>query len=271
MMHSVIDISGINVLSSLILSNAACALAGMAKTSTRLARKIEPIKPLIGLTMFGVTTPCCTQVREILEKSGYDVLVFHATGSGGMAMEELIQSGFLKGIVDVTTTELADELVGGVFSAGPNRLLAAGETGIPQVVSVGALDMVNFYEIETVPNQFADRKFYQHNATTTLMRTTVEENAELGRQLGKKVSQTKSSVVVLFPRGGVSMLDTEGMDFDGPEERRALLEGIKETLHKDIPLIEVDTDINHTDTAELIAQTFINLMNQHNLMKEELT
>ncbi|MBM7570130.1 Tm-1-like ATP-binding domain-containing protein [Aquibacillus albus] len=264
MMYSVIDIAGINTLSSKILSNAAYSLVGMVQANKN-GSVVNSDKPMIGMTMFGVTTPCCTQVRNKLEDLGYDVLVFHATGSGGMAMEELIRAGFIKGVVDATTTELADELVGGVFSAGPNRLLAAGECGVPQVVSVGALDMVNFGPPETVPDQFTDRQFYQHNPTTTLMRTTVQENKELGRQIGEKLSKSTSPVVVVFPKGGVSMLDKDGNDFDGPEQREALLLGMKETIRTDIPFIELEEDINDSVIANKMAETIHELMKTTNV------
>ncbi|MGP4038762.1 Tm-1-like ATP-binding domain-containing protein [Gracilibacillus sp. D59] len=259
MMYSVIDIAGINPLSSKILSNAAHALSGMAMASNSATEQTS-VKPMIGMTMFGVTTPCCTQIRETLEEKGYDVLVFHATGAGGMAMEELIRAGFIGGVVDVTTTELADELVGGVFNAGPDRLLAAGESEIPQVVSVGALDMVNFGPPETVPESFSNRQFYQHNPTTTLMRTTVAENRELGKQLGEKLSRSSSPVVVIFPKGGVSLLDTTGNEFDGPEQREALLFGIQETLRDNIPLIELEEDINHPSVAIKLSHTLMEMM-----------
>jgi uncharacterized protein (UPF0261 family) len=259
MMYSVIDIAGINQLSSKILSNAAYALAGMVEGSHSSSEEGQE-KTMIGMTMFGVTTPCCTQIRETLEKKGFEVLVFHATGSGGMAMEELIRAGFIKGVVDATTTELADELVGGIFSAGPERLLAAGDVGIPQVVSVGALDMVNFGPPDSVPDQFSHRQFYQHNPTTTLMRTTAEENKKLGELLGEKLSKSKSPVVVIFPKGGVSMLDTAGNDFDGPEQREALLNGIKETLRDGIPLIELEEDINDSAVANKMSNTLLELI-----------
>ncbi len=146
-------------------------------------------KPLIAATMFGVTTPCVTKAREVLEAAGYEVLVFHATGTGGQTMEALIRAGFVAGVLDITTTELADELVGGVLSAGPNRLEAAGEMGIPQIVSAGALDMVNFGAPETIPAKYADRTFYRHNPLVTLMRTTIEENAALGRIIAEKLNK----------------------------------------------------------------------------------
>ena len=173
MMYSVVDVAGINGISERILTNAAAAAAGMAITAAGFSSTITP-KPLIGATMFGVTTPCVTTARERLEALGYEVLVFHATGTGGRSMEALMQAGFITGALDVTTTELVDELVGGVLSAGPERLEAAGSLGIPQVVSLGALDMCNFGPRETVPDRFENRNLYSHNPTVTLMRTTQE-------------------------------------------------------------------------------------------------
>lgn len=263
MMYSVVDIAGLNRLSRTILSNAAYALGGMVLGAAAEALAVdeqEQPTTTIGMTMFGVTTPCVTRVREILEGQGYDVLVFHATGAGGLAMEALIDAGFIQGVVDVTTTELADELVGGIFSAGPERLEAGARAGIPQVVSVGALDMVNFGPRDTVPAQFQDRLFYQHNATTTLMRTTTLENAELGRMLASKLNQSNGPTLLIFPRGGVSLLDREGQAFDGVEQRTALLQSIKENLRTDIPLIEVEQDINHEDVAATIAEHFLRMI-----------
>jgi uncharacterized protein (UPF0261 family) len=259
MMYSVIDIAGLNTLSIRILSNAAYALIGMAQGLQSEAPNIAGAKPMLGMTMFGVTTPCCTQVRETLEAKGYEVLVFHATGAGGLAMEDLIRGGFIQGVLDITTTELADDLVGGIFTAGPNRLDAAGERGIPQVVSVGALDMVNFGPPETVPSQFKDRTFYQHNPTTTLMRTTVEENRELGKRLAQKLNNNAANTIVIFPHGGVSLLDMAGKPFDGVAERQALFEGIKSVLNPEIPLIETDKAINDPAVADMIASEFVTL------------
>ena len=189
MMYSVTDISGLNTISRKILANAAFAIAGMAQGEHPA---VKDDKVLLAASMFGVTTPCVTTAREYLEQKGYEVLIFHATGSGGLAMEELIKSGFIKGVLDVTTTEWCDELVGGVLSAGPHRLEAAGQKGVPQVVSVGALDMVNFGPPETVPQQFNGRNFYPHNPTVTLMRTTVEENIELGKIMAAKLNASTS-------------------------------------------------------------------------------
>jgi uncharacterized protein (UPF0261 family) len=259
MMYSVVDIAGINALSRRILSNAAHSLAGMLQYIDQ-EQDAEDDKVTLGITMFGVTTPCATRVREILEEKGYDLLVFHATGAGGLAMEELIKSGYIKGVADITTTELADHLVGGIFDAGPNRLEAAGIARIPQVVSVGALDMVNFGEPETVPAQFKDRIFYQHNPTTTLMRTTVSENRELGRILATKLNEGSAPTIVVFPKAGVSLLDMDSKPFEGKEERQALYEGIKQHLRSNIPMIDMEQDINDPVVADVIAENLLKLL-----------
>ncbi|MBD0381880.1 Tm-1-like ATP-binding domain-containing protein [Paenibacillus sedimenti] len=259
MMYSIVDIAGINRLSRRILNNAAYALAGMIQQAG-LEQESADDKVTLGITMFGVTTPCATRVREILEKKGYDLLVFHATGTGGLAMEELIKAGYIKGVADITTTELADDLVGGIFSAGPNRLNAAGAAGIPQVVSVGALDMVNFGPPETVPAQFKGRTFYQHNPTTTLMRTTVSENRELGRMLASKLNEGTAPTILVFPKAGVSLLDMAGKPFEGKEERLALYEGIKQQLRSDITMIDMEQDINDSAVADVIAEHLLKLL-----------
>ena len=181
LMASVTDVAGLNSISARILANAAAAMAGMVGGAAGV--ELGEQRPLIGATMFGVTTPCVTRAREALEARGYEVLVFHATGTGGRAMEALVERGFLAGVLDATTTELCDDLVGGVLSAGPDRLEAAGRAGLPQVVSLGALDMVNFGARDTVPPQFEERNLYVHNPSVTLMRTTAEECAELGRRI----------------------------------------------------------------------------------------
>lgn len=258
MLYSIVDIAGINSLSARILKNGAHALCGMVKGNS--VGYHNEGKPMIGATMFGVTTPCVTQTREILEQNGYDVLVFHATGAGGDAMEGLIRDGFIQGVVDITTTELADELVGGIFSAGKSRLETAGSKGIPQVVSVGALDMVNFGPPETIPDKFKQRKFYQHNPTTTLMRTTVEENYQLGVTLAQKLNRATSKTVLVFPKGGVSLLDKADQPFEGIDERQALYNGIKENLNQNVTLIEVEEDINDPSVSSLIASQLLAFM-----------
>ncbi len=247
MMPSIVDISGINRFSKQILANAAGAIAGMVKVEVETKAQE---KPMIAASMFGVTTPCVTKAREILEAEGYEVLVFHSNGIGGLSMEELIRSGLFEGVLDITTTELADELVGGTRSAGPNRLDAAGEMGIPQVVSAGALDMVNFGPPETVPAKFEGRHFYQHNPTTTLMRTTKEENEQLGKLIAEKLNRAKGPVTFIMPLKGVSFIDREGQPFYNAEADAAFLKGLKSRLTDKVKLVEMDTDINDPQFAK---------------------
>ena len=254
MMYSVVDIAGINRLSRQILTNAAGAIVGMVNAEAPTA---TADKPLIAATMFGVTTPCVTKAREVLEAAGYEVLVFHATGTGGQAMEDLVRGGFLAGVLDATTTELADELVGGVLSAGPDRLEAAGEFGLPQVVAPGALDMVNFGPPDTVPDQFSDRLFYQHNPTVTLMRTTPEETAELGRIMARKLSEAQGPTTVIIPTQGVSAIDKTGQPFDSPEARTAWIENLKAHIGENVTIIEMDAHINDDAFATKLAETLL--------------
>jgi uncharacterized protein (UPF0261 family) len=227
MMYSVVDIAGVNRISAQIMTNAAAMIAGGAKARVP---ELGAERPLIGASMFGVTTPCVTAARERLEELGYEVLVFHATGAGGQSMEALARAGYLAGVLDATTTELADELVGGVLSAGPHRLEAAGERGLPQVVSLGALDMVNFGPRESVPTRFGDRNLYVHNATVTLMRTTAEECLELGRQVGRKLSAAIGPIVLFVPLRGVSAIAVAGQVFHDADADAALLRGLDELI-----------------------------------------
>ncbi len=260
MMYSVVDISGLNSLSRQILANAAHAVAGMVKGGVPPAAED---KPLLAATMFGVTTPCVTKAREYLEAQGYEVLVFHATGTGGMAMESLIEAGFIQGVLDATTTEWADELVGGVLAAGPHRLEAAAKAGIPQVVSVGALDMVNFGPMNSVPEKFKTRNLYPHNPTVTLMRTTTAECAELGKIIGEKISAAKGPTVLFLPLQGVSMIDVEGQPFYGPEEDAALFDALRQTIDPAVvELIEIDTDINADEFALAMAKKLAAMLNK---------
>ncbi len=254
MMYSVVDIAGINRLSRQILANAAGAIVGMVNAEVP---ETTADKPLIAATMFGVTTPCVTKAREILEAAGYEVLVFHATGTGGQAMEDLVKGGFLAGVLDATTTELADELVGGILSAGPDRLEAAGESGLPQVVAPGALDMVNFGPPDTVPENFSDRLFYQHNPTVTLMRTTAEETAELGRIMARKLSEAQGPTTVIIPTQGVSAIDKTGQPFDSPEARTAWSENLKANIGGNVTVIEMDAHINDDEFAIKLAETLL--------------
>jgi uncharacterized protein (UPF0261 family) len=249
MMYSVVDISGVNTVSARIIANAAAAIAGMAGAHVPALEQ----KPLVGASMFGVTTPCVTRARERLEELGYETLVFHATGTGGQSLEALVRGGYLAGVLDVTTTELADELVGGVLSAGPDRLEAAGAAGIPQVVSLGALDMVNFGPRDTVPERFGARTLYVHNPTVTLMRTTPDECAELGRTIGRKLSAAAGPTALFVPLKGVSAIAVEGQPFYNPDADGALLAGLHETLDDEVEVHEVDTDIN--DPSFAVAMT----------------
>lgn len=251
MMYSVADIEGLNQLSRRIISNASLAMVGMVDSEAHVE---AAEKPTIGITMFGLTTPCVQTAREYLEDNGYETIVFHATGTGGQAMENLVQEGLIDGVLDVTTTEWADEHVGGVLSAGPDRLDAPGEVGIPHVVSVGALDMVNFGPSDSVPGRFDGRKFNQHNPQVTLMRTTPEENAAIGETIAGKVNEATGPVAVYIPLKGVSMIDIEGEEFYDPEADEALFDAIREHLDPGIELTEMDTDLNNEEFALEMAQ-----------------
>jgi uncharacterized protein (UPF0261 family) len=238
---SVVDIAGVNALSARIMANAAAAMAGMVNAP---AVELGEERPLVAASQFGVTTPCITTAREELEARGYEVLTFHMTGTGGRSMESLMDAGYVRGVLDVTTTELCDELVGGVFSAGPQRLEAAGRLGIPQVVSLGALDMVNFGPRETVPHAFDDRNLYVHNAQVTLMRTTPEECAQLGRQIGEKLSRATGPTALFIPLRGVSMIAVEGGPFYDPAADEALFTAVREASGPNVELVELDLDVN---------------------------
>jgi uncharacterized protein (UPF0261 family) len=251
MMASVTDIAGVNSVSALILANAAGAIAGMVK---KASVELRDPRPLVAATMFGVTTPAVTGARADLESRGYEVLVFHCTGTGGRAMENLIDAGFFDGVLDLTTTELCDELVGGVLSAGPDRLGAAARTGTPQVVSLGALDMVNFGAPDTVPDEFEDRTMYQHNPSVTLMRTTPEETAELGRQIAERLSAAIGPTALFVPLRGVSMIAVEGQPFHAPDADAALFAAIRANLSSSVELIEMDCDINDPAFAAAMAE-----------------
>ncbi|MBI3683485.1 MAG: Tm-1-like ATP-binding domain-containing protein [Acidobacteria bacterium] len=255
MMYSVADFTGLNRLTRTILSNAAHAMAGMVGLSS--AQTANPDRPLLAATMFGVTTACVNRVKQLLEKQGYELMVFHATGAGGQAMEQLVRDGFVEGVLDITTTELADELVGGVLSAGPHRLEAAGDKGIPQVISVGALDMVNFGAPETVPEKFRGRLFYQHNPAVTLMRTTPEENAELGRMLARKTAAARGAVTLLLPLGGVSAIDAEGKPFRDRAADQKLFDAIRENAGANVRVVEMDCHINDPEFAGRLVQEFL--------------
>ncbi len=256
MMYSVVDIAGLNPLSRRILANAAGAVCGM------LEQEVPPAedRPLIAATMFGVTTPCVTAVRERLEQAGYEVLVFHATGSGGRAMEGLIDDGYISAVADITTTEWSDEVVGGVLSAGPDRLGAAARTGIPQVVSVGAVDMVNYGPPETVPVEFRGRNIYHHNPTVTLMRTNAEECAAIGRRIAAQLDRATGPTVLMLPLRGVSMIDAVGQSFHDPEADHALFEALRAAIGPNVRLVEVEAHINDPEFAEAIVSELLQLV-----------
>jgi uncharacterized protein (UPF0261 family) len=258
MLNSVVDISGLNRISRQVLTNAANAMIGMVRQSTTQTAVAD--KPLVTATMFGVTTPCVEAARKHVEEAGFEVLVFHATGTGGQTMESFIADGLIAGVLDLTTTELADELVGGVLTAGPDRLTAAGLCGVPQVISVGALDMVNFGPPETVPEKFKDRRFYQHNPTVTLMRTTPEENDRLGKEIAHKASAAKGPTAVLVPLKGVSAIDAEGKPFWWPDADRALFDSLRLWMSPHVKLVELDLHINDLKFAQIAASTLLQMV-----------
>lgn len=257
MVPSVVDAEGLNEISMRIFSNAANAIAGMVANYREIP---NTGKPLLAATMFGVTTPCIKTAKAYLEEQGYEVLVFHATGAGGRSMEALIEAGFIKGVLDITTTEWCDELYGGVLNAGPTRLEAAGKKGIPQVVSVGALDMVNFGPMDTVPKENLGRNLYKHNPTVTLMRTTAEENIGLGKIIAEKLNMAKGKTVLMLPLKGVSGIDAEGQPFYGPDEDKALFDTLRENVKNGVEIVEMDNNINDDAFALAAAKKLVELL-----------
>lgn len=281
MMYSVVDIAGLNALSREILGNAAGAISGMvsqsiaestfksgSETASGSASEAgsdsgassggrEKPRPLLAATMFGVTTPCVQTVRDHLEEAGYELLVFHATGTGGRAMEGLIDDGYIEGVADVTTTEWCDEVVGGILSAGPHRLEAAGKAGIPQVVSCGALDMVNFAHIDTVPERFADRRLHKHNENVTLMRTEPEECREIGRRIAEKLSAATGPVTLMLPLKGVSAIDREDQPFYHPQADEALFDALRSNCSDAVEVVEIDAHINDPAFGKALAERLL--------------
>ena len=256
MMPSIVDVAGVNRISARIYANAVGAIVGMVETK---APKIEK-KPLLAASMFGNTTPVVNRCVETMARRGYETLVFHATGTGGRTMESLIEEGFIDGVLDITTTEWADEIAGGVFTAGPTRGDAAARRGIPQVVAPGCLDMVNFWAPETIPPKYKDRLFYRWNPNITLMRTTPEENAQMGRILAEKANAAKGPVAFFLPLKGVSMLDAPGKEFWWPEADQALFEAIKKNAKPGIPVIEMDNNINDDAFADAMAEKLLTFL-----------
>ena len=256
-MPSIVDVAGINSISRQIYANAAGAIAGMVKMEAPPAGEE---KPLVTASMFGNTTVCVDRARGVMEERGYEVLVFHATGAGGKTMESLISDGYIVGSLDITTTELADEVCGGVLSAGPGRCLAASRAGIPAVLAPGCVDMANFWGIDTVPEQYKDRNLYQWNPNVTLMRTHVQENIKMGEMIAAAANVATAPVAVLLPLKGVSQLDSPGGDFWDPEADAACYDAIKKNLKPGIPVIEMDYNINDAEFADKCAELLLDML-----------
>ena len=260
MMYSVVDIAGVNRVSARIMANAAGALAGMAKATVP---DLGDDRPIVVASMFGVTTPAVTTARERLEELGYEVLVFHQTGAGGGSMEKLLEGGFAVGALDVTTTEFCDQVAGGVLAAVPQRLESAGAAGIPQVVSLGALDMVNFGPLDSVPDRYRERTLYVHNPTITLMRTTPDECREVARIVARKLNAATGPTVLYVPLRGVSMIATEGQPFHDPEADEALFGTLREEIDTStVEVHELDLDVNDPEFALAMADRLHELLSE---------
>lgn len=255
-MPSIVDVAGINSISRGIYTNAAGAIIGMVQ----IEKTTGDEKPLITASMFGNTTTAVNHARGIIEDAGYEVLVFHATGVGGKTMESLIADGYAMGSLDITTTELADTVCGGVFDAGPERMMAASQAGIPAVIVPGCVDMANFNGIETVPEKYKDRNLYQWNANVTLLRTNIEENVKIGEMIAAAANVASAPVAIVLPLKGVSMLDSEGERFWDPEADAACFDTIKGNLNPDIPVIEVDYNINDPEFSGKVAQILLDML-----------
>ena len=257
MMYSVVDVAGLNVVSRQVLGNAAHAMAGMVQNRVIAVAG----KTTLGMTMFGVTTACVDLVREQLEATGHQCLVFHATGTGGRAMEQLVESRMLQGVLDLSTTEVADEVVGGVFPAGRQRFERLMQRGIPVVLSLGALDMVNFGAMETVPEQFSDRLFHVHNAQVTLMRTNPRENREMARWIASKIRHATAPMIVMIPELGLSALDAPGQAFHDPTTNAVLFDELEEQLKNcdACRIVRVPQHINDREFAESVVKQYTTL------------
>jgi uncharacterized protein (UPF0261 family) len=255
LMPSIADVAGLNRLSRTIFTRAAGAICGMVETKVQ----VTDARPLIVASMFGNTTACVTEAKRILEEAGYEVLVFAATGAGGKSMEALIESGMVAGVLDLTTTEWADEHVGGVLGAGPHRLDAAAKAKVPAVIAPGCLDMVNFGEKESVPSIFADRLFYVHNLQVTLMRTTPAECAQIGKIIGEKVSRYEAPAAILIPRRAISVISAPGQPFHDPAADEELFSAIKASAGA-VAIKEFDLEINDPNFARACAETLLALI-----------
>jgi uncharacterized protein (UPF0261 family) len=257
MMPSVVDVAGLNSISRRIYTNAAAAIAGMAE------QELPPegeTRPLITASMFGNTTDCVNRARAALEDEGYEVLVFHATGAGGSTMESLIASGYIAANLDLTTTELADHVCGGVLSAGPERLLAAAEAGVPTVLAPGCVDMCNFWAVETVPEKYKDRNLYQWNPNVTLMRTTPAENTAIGEMIARAANASTGPVAIVLPLRGVSQLDSPGGAFWDPAADGACYEAIRRNVRPGIPVVELDANINDPAFADKAVDLLLHML-----------
>jgi len=259
MFPSVVDVAGINRISRQIFTRAVGAICGMVESEIE---KPKEEKPIIAASMFGNTTACVDRCRELLTEKGYEVLVFHATGTGGMTMESLVEDGLIDAVLDITTTEWADELCGGVFSAGNTRLDAPGKTGIPHLIVPGCVDMVNFGPKDTIPDKYTGRLFYEWNPSVTLMRTTPQENAEMGRIFAEKANAAKGPVAFLIPLKGVSMLDSQGQPFWSPEADSAMFNAVKSNTRKDIRVVELDVNINDTVFANKAVEMLLEMISK---------
>lgn len=257
MMHSVVDVAGLNVVSKAVLGNAAHAIAGMV----RHREDYSIAQETLGMTMFGVTTPCVDQVRESLKKYRYDCLVFHATGTGGRAMEQLVGSNLISGVLDITATEVADEIAGGIFPCGPDRYETLIQKKIPLVLSLGAIDMVNFGGKETIPEIYKNRKFHAHNPQVTLMRTNAEENARIGTWIARKLNRANTPWTLLIPEKGVSSLSIKGQPFHNPDADAACFEALEAELHavSDQKVIRIPSEINSAEFATCLVDEFRHL------------
>jgi uncharacterized protein (UPF0261 family) len=258
---SIVDVAGINSISRRIYANGAGAIAGMVNTTISA---VQDARPLVTASMFGNTTTAVNHARSILEQAGYEVLVFHATGTGGKTMESLIQDGYIKASMDITTTELADEVCGGVFNAGPERCMAASLAGIPAVIVPGCVDMANFNGIESVPEKYQGRNLYEWNPNVTLLRTSVEENRRMGAMIARAANASSAPVKIVLPLKGVSMLDSEGERFWDPEADRACFDAIKDNLNPGIEVIEMDNNINDEAFSERVAQELLGMVDGSN-------
>ena len=259
MMPSIVDVAGINRISAKVYANAAAAIVGMVRGE---APPIAEARPLVAASMFGNTTPCVDQARNLIEEHGFEVLVFHATGIGGQTMESLISDGYFAGCLDITTTELADEVCGGGASAGPVRCMAAARAGIPTVIVPGCVDMANFGARESLPEKYRERKLYQWAPTATLLRTNIEENQRIGEMIATAANAATAPVAILLPLEGLSMLDSVGGAFWDPAANAACFDAIKSSLRPDIPVIELGCNINDQPFAEAAADALLNLMRQ---------